>query len=377
MAPSWLRFGNFEVFYHRDDMDNVRKLADYAIENVVKDEGGYEGSGNKYARFFRNITKKTAEMVAEWQAIGFNHGVMNTDNMSILGLTMDYGPFQIMDYYNPRYTCNHSDHTSRYAFGLQPSVCMFNLIRLGLPLLELVGAGEEVDNLVYPSKEDETREGVTDEETLEKYRENAKTFIQNLLQVEFKEYFMARLITKMRSKIGLVAIDGVSNGQSDMDDVIIPLLDWMTEYHIDYHRFYRSLSNYRITSAGEESDAEKFLGCGVEVITEDESQLESCKQALKPWLSLYRHRLLRDKSADNEERKERMDAVNPRFVLRNSIAQSVIDAFENDREEEAIDTLNACLKACVDPFKDHYEDERVEKWISSTVPVSFVNRMPY
>lgn len=124
MAPSWLRFGNFEVFYHRDDMDNVRTLADYAINHVVEDKGGYEGSGNQYARFFRNITKKTAEMVAEWQAIGFNHGVMNTDNMSILGLTMDYGPFQIMDYYNPRYTCNHSDHTSR-KLTLIFSLCVY------------------------------------------------------------------------------------------------------------------------------------------------------------------------------------------------------------------------------------------------------------
>jgi uncharacterized protein YdiU (UPF0061 family) len=113
MSPSWIRFGNFEIFYHRDDMDNVKKLADYTIENVLKNEGEVQDSENKYARFFRNVTKKTAHMVAEWQAVGFNHGVMNTDNMSILGLTMDYGPFQIMDYYDPLYTCNHSDETSR------------------------------------------------------------------------------------------------------------------------------------------------------------------------------------------------------------------------------------------------------------------------
>lgn len=112
MSPSWLRFGNFEMFYSRDDMDNVRRLADYAIDQVVKDDEA-TSPGNKYARFFRNVTKSTAKMVAEWQAIGFNHGVMNTDNMSILGLTMDYGPFQIMDYYDPSYTCNHSDESGR------------------------------------------------------------------------------------------------------------------------------------------------------------------------------------------------------------------------------------------------------------------------
>lgn len=95
-------------------MDNVKLLADYAIDHVVKDEDN--GPGNKYARFFRNVTKRTAEMVADWQSIGFNHGVMNTDNMSILGLTMDYGPFQIMDYYNPHYTCNHSDEAGRKVY---------------------------------------------------------------------------------------------------------------------------------------------------------------------------------------------------------------------------------------------------------------------
>lgn len=136
MAPSWLRFGNFELFYSRDDMENVRVLANYAIDNVVgqdKEDTVSKETDNKYARFFRYVTKMTAKTVAEWQAIGmvdiyiyiyadlfiklslvgFNHGVLNTDNMSILGLTMDYGPYQIMDYYDPGYICNHSDETGR------------------------------------------------------------------------------------------------------------------------------------------------------------------------------------------------------------------------------------------------------------------------
>lgn len=239
-----------------------------------------------------------------------------------------------------------------------------------MPLFELIGAGKEVDSLVFPNKDDETRENVTDEETLEKYRENAKTFVQNVLQDEFKVYFMESLLTKMRSKIGLVT-NGDSNNQSDMDDVIIPLLDWMTAYHIDYHRFYRSLSNYKVTSDGEDSDAEQAINKWLDISTEDESKVESSKEALKPWLAVYRHRLLQDKS-DDAERKERMDSVNPRFILRNSIAQQVIDAFEKETEDEAKDVLNACLKACIDPFKSHYEDQRVENWINSTVPVSVV-----
>ncbi|KAG2232736.1 hypothetical protein BDF21DRAFT_358938 [Thamnidium elegans] len=361
MAPSWLRFGNFEIFYHRDDMDNVRKLADYTIENVVTEQ---EGSGNKYAQMFRNITKNTAKMVAEWQAIGFNHGVMNTDNMSVLGLTMDYGPFQVMDFYNPRYVCNHSDETGRYAFHRQPSVCIFNLVRLSIPLFELIGAGDQVDSLVFASKEDETREGVTSEQVLEEYRSKAQHFVQKLLQEEFKEYFMSSLLTKMRSKLGLKEC---SENKSDMDDVIIPLLDWMTNHHIDYHKFYRSLSNYKMTSEGEESDHEKAVHEWLDIYAEQESQVEESKQTLKAWLAIYRHRLIKEKS-DCEERKKRMDAVNPRFVLRNSIAEKVIESFEKDTEDEAKQVLNACLDACINPFQDHYQDPRVEEWIHSPIP---------
>jgi uncharacterized protein YdiU (UPF0061 family) len=244
-----------------------------------------------------------------------------------------------------------------------------------MPLFELIGAGEDVDSLVFPSKDDETREGVTDEDTLEKYRTEAKTFVQNVLQEEFKEYFMEHLLTKMRSKIGLLHSEDVTNS-SDMDDVIIPLLDWMTTYHIDYHRFYRSLSNYKITKKGEDSDGEKAISEWLDIVAEEDSQVEASKTALKPWLAIYRHRLLKDNS-DDANRKHRMDAVNPRFVLRNSIAEQVIQAFQTETEEEAKEVLNACLEACVNPFKDHYEDERVENWIKSAVPVSSKIIIPF
>lgn len=237
-----------------------------------------------------------------------------------------------------------------------------------MPLFELIGAGEDVDSLVFPSKEDETRENVTDEKTMESYRSNAQTIVQNMLQTEYKEYFMSSLLTKMRSKIGLEKSD---SNETDMDNVIIPLLDWMTAYHIDYHRFYRSLSNYQLTEKGEENDAETAINEWLEISTEDESQVEESKTALKPWLSIYRHRLLEEKS-NCQERKKRMDAVNPRFILRNSIAEQVIQAFHKGHtEEEAKELLNVCLDACINPFKDSYEDVRIENWIKSSIPVSF------
>ncbi|KAI9476100.1 MAG: hypothetical protein EXX96DRAFT_575770 [Benjaminiella poitrasii] len=360
MAPSWLRFGNFEIFYSRDDFDNVRRLTDYVIDHVVKDEPN--GNGNKYARFFRTVTRKTARMVADWQAIGFNHGVLNTDNMSLLGLTMDYGPFQIMDYYDPSYVCNHSDSTGRYSFHRQPSVCIFNLIKLSVPLFELIGAGEKAESIVFPDLENETKEGVTDEKTRETYRNEGRNFVEDLLNVEFKQSFMEHLQRKMNSKIGLV-----EHNDGDVDDVIIPLLDWLTAYHVEYHRFYRSLSNYKITAEGEDADAQKAINEWLEIVTEDESQVEASKEALKPWLALYRHRLLKENRPDTE-RKKQMDSVNPRFVLRNSIAEEVIEAFEKNDEQEAKRILNVCLEACVDPFKSKYDDELVESWINKAVP---------
>lgn len=236
-----------------------------------------------------------------------------------------------------------------------------------MPLFELIGAGEKVDELVFADITDDTREGVTDEDTLEEYRNQGRAFVQDLLNNEFREHFMNHLVSKMRSKMGLLE---ASSSQSDMDDVVIPLLNWLTAYHIDYHRFYRSLSNYKITEHGEDADADKAVMEWLDIKAEEDSQTEASKEALKPWLAIYRHRLLKDK-VDNDDRKKRMDAVNPRFVLRNSIAEDVIRAFDDDtNEDEAKEILNACLDACLNPFKDHYEDKRVEDWINNPIPVS-------
>ncbi|KAI8384948.1 uncharacterized protein BYT42DRAFT_564175 [Radiomyces spectabilis] len=365
-APSWLRFGNFEIFYSRDDYDNVRALADYAIKEVVKEEGEDDSSnGNRYERFFRRIAKNTAKMVAEWQAIGFNHGVMNTDNMSLLGLTLDYGPFQMLDFYEPGYICNHTDTGGQYAFKRQPTVCIFNLFKLGVPLFELIGAGNEVDSLVFPSA-DETkqRSNVTSEGTRAEYRETGKETVTKLLSEEFSDWFMDHLAHKMQLKLGLTK---KQNAEADMQDLIIPLLDWMTEHKIDYHRFFRSLSNYRTTEAGEDGDACSAIQDQLDIVPQDASNLEESKQSLTPWLAMYRHRLLEEGAQDNE-RKQRMDSVNPRFVLRNWIAQDVISAFDNKSEDEAVSILQACLRACANPYQDKYDDACVETWINTPTP---------
>ena len=144
-APSFVRFGHFEHFAARDMQANLRALADYVIERYYPEcSNGWPSAdganqGNAYAGLLYAVGQRTAHMVAHWQAVGFCHGVMNTDNMSILGLTIDYGPFQFLDAFDPTHICNHSDTQGRYAFNKQPQVAYWNLFCLGQALLPLIG----------------------------------------------------------------------------------------------------------------------------------------------------------------------------------------------------------------------------------------------
>ncbi|CAO3646943.1 unnamed protein product [Cunninghamella echinulata] len=401
LAPSWVRFGSFELFYSRNDMFKVRQLADFCVQHVytIHDHQPYDITVkelkqvdpsydtkfmvNKYAEFFIQVAKKTAKMVAQWQSHGFNHGVMNTDNMSILGLTLDYGPFQFMDYYDPSNICNHSDDAGQYAFKRQPTVCVYNLFKLGVPLFELIGAAEKVDTLIYATKEEANDTiTITDDQTRKEYREIGKAFVTKIVSEEFTDWFMEDLGTIMRKKLGILRQD-----EAIMHDVVIPLLDWATEYEVDYHRFFRSLSRYHITEEGEEKDNYRALyeslsptstsSLLLDIITRDPTKLVESKKALEPWLSMYRHCLLKESPmVQNEARKLRMNAVNPRFILRNWIAQDVIQAFDqslndNNNDAEAKKILDACLYACTHPYEDQYDNIVIERWLNSTPEVSW------
>ena len=133
-APSHIRFGHFELFASRGQKSEVKKLADFVIEYHYPECQGKD----KYVNFLSIVVKRTAKMIAHWQAQGFEHGVMNTDNMSILGLTIDYGPFGFLETYDPNFICNHSDHEGRYGFDQQPGVGLWNLSRLADALVSLI-----------------------------------------------------------------------------------------------------------------------------------------------------------------------------------------------------------------------------------------------
>ena len=139
VAPSFIRFGSFEVFSSRNEIDNLQKLCDYVIDNYYPK---CRNNAKPILAMYDEVIKNTALMIAKWQALGFCHGVMNTDNMSILGLTIDYGPFGFMDTYDPKHICNHSDYNGRYSYVNQPYIGWWNLARLGEALLDILSKEE-------------------------------------------------------------------------------------------------------------------------------------------------------------------------------------------------------------------------------------------
>ena len=289
IAPSFVRFGSFEVFYYRGQHEQVAQLADYVIGKHFQHLAGEQ---DRYARFLQEVLVRTAHLMAQWQAVGFSHGVMNTDNMSILGLTFDYGPFGFMETYNPGYICNHSDHSGRYAYDQQPQIGLWNLSALAQALTPLVPINKA-------------------EEILDTY----------------SDIYSEHYVQLMCRKFGLT--------YSGLEDfaVIEPMLKIMQSSQLDFTNLFRSLS--RFNSAPGELNSflrDQFI---------DRVEFDT-------WAELYRNRLLAESSVD-AERKERMDRVNPKYVLRNYLAQTAISKAEKERDFSEVDRL---LNLLAHPFDE-------------------------
>lgn len=293
MAPSHVRFGTFEVFYYRKQHEHLKTLADYVIDQHFPH---LRDAGEKYVRFFAEVVERTAKLIAQWQAVGWAHGVMNTDNMSILGLTLDYGPYGFMDDYDAGFICNHSDHNGRYAFNQQPYIGLWNLSCLAQALLPLA----EKDAL---------------KASLEIY--------QPLFEREY--------LTLMRKKFGLVA------EQAEDDELIRDFLGLLQGSHADHTIMFRELSTFSTADgAANEPLREHFLN----------------RDRFDEWAVRYRDRLRHERSHD-DERCSRMNRVNPRYVLRNYLVQTAIEKAQN-KDFSEIDRLFTLLQ---DPFTDQQDME--------------------
>jgi len=292
MSESHVRFGTFEVFYYRKQHERVRELADYCIANHFPELAEAE---DKYQQFLLEATRRTARLIARWQAFGFAHGVMNTDNMSVLGFTLDYGPFGFLDDYNAGFICNHSDYSGRYAFDQQPAVGLWNVSRLAQTLVSLMTVEEAMAAL-------------------------------EVYQPEFAAHYGEL----MRAKLGLV-----EEFEGDAE-LLLSLLGLLEASAVDYTNFFRRLGNFR--TAGD-APHDELRDMFVE------------PQAFDAWAARYRARLHKEAS-DDAARKSRMDGVNPKYILRNYLAQNAISAAVERRDYTEIERLHALLST---PFAEQPE----------------------
>ncbi len=261
MSPTWIRFGSFEYFYHAKKHTELEALADYTIKesfsHLVNDK-------DAYIKMFSEVVETTAIMIAKWMGVGFNHGVMNTDNMSIAGLTIDYGPYAFLDEYDIDFICNHTDQGGRYSFGNQPQVGQWNLSMLMNALSPLVN----MDAM---------------KEVLENY---GKVFNETHMQI-------------LRDKLGLEV-------HHDKDkELISSLFEFMQNQRIDYTYFFRTLSRY-------DGNRDEILSRAM------------LKLPLDEWLDIYDERLKLE-TRSTEERLQAMQKTNPKYVLKNYMLQEAID----------------------------------------------------
>ena len=294
LAPSFIRFGHFEHFASTGQIDELRRLADFVIERYYPgclDSARF--AGNRYCALLEKVSERTAQLLAQWQAVGFCHGVMNTDNMSLLGLTIDYGPFGFLDGFDPGHICNHSDHQGRYAYARQPGVGFWNLHALAQALLPAVdGPPEAASELLLA--------------VLEPYK---------------AEYARA-MLAALRAKLGLVS-------EHDDDQILADdLLRLMAADHADFTITFRRLA-------------------GPDAATRD---VFVNREAYDAWALRYRARLAQEGSMD-AQRAARMDRVNPKFVLRNHLAQTAIERAQQGDFSE----VQRLLKVLERPYDEQPE----------------------
>ncbi|KAI8900745.1 hypothetical protein BC833DRAFT_580362 [Globomyces pollinis-pini] len=338
VAPSWIRFGSFELFYSRGDTESLKLLADYCIEyhfqHLLQTPMGNDRT-EVYYSFLQDVVDRTAEMIAHWQSVGFCHGVMNTDNFSVLGLTIDYGPYQFLNEYDPHYICNHSDETGRYAFSEQPTVALWNLIRLASALSPLM-------------KTDESPEAIkTVQERL------------NLILKSFNRTLSTKYHSLLCQKLGYVDFGTETFKVTDelIINVIQPLLVLMHEAKLDYTRFFRYLSNLSLEPKTFTEDMVlEWQKCSylskeeLEKVDADSETGTSLTTQMSIWYISYRQS---QQHIDPILRRKGMLQANPRYTLRNHIVQHVIDEVEAGNE----DILNQYLKVLQAPFDDGTVEE--------------------
>ncbi|MBP0049373.1 YdiU family protein [Marinobacterium sp. AK62] len=291
VTPCHVRFGHFEFFFYSGRHEELKQLADYCLTRYYPE---CRDADDPYLAMFRSILERTVELVAAWQAYGFVHGVLNTDNMSIIGETFDYGPYTFMDHYEPDHIANKNDHVGRYAFARQPSIVLWNLAALAQAMLPL-----------------------TQREALEAELDR------------YESLYEAAKLDRMRARLGLQRVD------AEDADLVSRLEALWTSDRVDHNRFLRTLSEWVPGKTA-----------SLEALVNDSA-------ALGAWLQRYAARVEQE-AASEPIRHQQMRAMNPRYILRNYMAEEVIrEAHQGDYRP-----LNALLPVLRHPGDEHPDMER-------------------
>jgi uncharacterized protein YdiU (UPF0061 family) len=290
LAQSHVRFGTFETFFYRKQNEQIKILADYVMKQNFPE-------AKTYGEFLQAVVKSTAMMIAKWQAFGFCHGVMNTDNMSILGITFDYGPFGFLDEYNPNHICNHSDQGGRYSYANQPFIGFWNLNAFAITLSSLISM------------------------------EEIKEILGNYEKIFSDEYH-----DLMAKKLGFPKCD------EDVKKLIYEVLEHLEKNQLDYTIFFRNLSSAPVMRLGDTA-----RGRIPNIVTPPHDRV---------WLKNW-NQLLKSKNISDTARKKLMNQHNPKFILRNYLLQNTIKKAENGDFSE----VKKLQKITKKPFHEQPQNE--------------------
>ncbi|GJN90035.1 hypothetical protein Rhopal_003032-T1 [Rhodotorula paludigena] len=359
VSGSWIRIGNFEQQAYRGEYDSLRLLSRYVAREVfaLSDDAANPAHGvnarSQALAVVKEVARRNAVTVAGWQAYGFMHGVMNTDNIAVNGATIDYGPYAFMDVFDPAHICNHSDDSGRYRFELQPSMMVFAINKLGEALAELIGCELELaerdggaDEGLVEAPEGWAGEGEGSAE-MKRWKEEGMEAVGEVKK-EFVETFKREYERLMRLRFGFTTAE-----EGDFQ-LFSQFLDLMAEHELDFTNTHRLLSQFTSTSA---PTFAAFLDA---LLSRASSSSSSTARAdWTSFLASCEARLSREGASAASDRRARMDRVNPRFTLRQWVLEETIAAVSRAPEPggEGVRQLERVLEMATRPFEAYGEAE--------------------
>lgn len=316
LAPSFLRFGNFELLAARGEVDTLKQLVDFTLRNHFPHLG--PPSHESMLQWFAEVCRATAELMVQWLRVGFVHGVMNTDNMSILGLTIDYGPYGWLEGYDPTWTPNTTDAMGRrYCYGRQPQIGHWNLAQLAGAIYPLIGETRPLEDIL----------------------------------AGYTQYFDQGWHAMMAQKLGLSAFVAATD-----QPLLADLQQLLPMVETDMTLFFRLLARMPLVVDHDQDRIAPLLPA----FYQPQQLTDAYRQRISDWLARYALRLAQE-GQSNQERIRRMHATNPKYVLRNYLAQMAIDKVDQG-EYSMVDELLEVLRHPYDeqPDKEHFAHKRPE-----------------